>query len=305
MTTVPTARGVVTGSDLGRTFMPERVLLRPGTSDVRQGRADGSGSEDDRVADAVRRLTALADQGVRTIVDPTVDAPGRYVPWIQRIADQVPQVNIVVATGGSTDAGPDAGPDAGSRGRGSSIDLRVGRELPDPMVDRFVRDLTDGFAGTGVRAGMLTCAVDRDGLTPGAERAMRAVARAHHATDAPITVHTHPGSRTGLAVRRVLCDEEGVEPRRIVLANSGDTTDVDHLAELADAGFVLGMDRFGISLRTTFGARADTLVEMCRRGYAASMVLSQEVLPHVRAAGVRADEITQMLVDVPRRVLAG
>ena len=35
---------------------------------------------------------------------------------------------------------------------------------------------------------------------------------------------------------------------------------------LADLGLVLGMDRFGINLATTFEARADTLVAMVRRG---------------------------------------
>ncbi|HYB17582.1 MAG TPA: hypothetical protein VEF71_19235, partial [Streptosporangiaceae bacterium] len=128
-------------------------------------------------------------------------------------------------------------------------------------------------------------------MTPGVERVMRAVAAAHHRTGVPITVHTHPGSRTGLEVKRVLCDSAGVDPGRVVLGHSGDTTDCDHLAELADAGFILGMDRFGLNAETTFEARAGTLVEMCRRGYAERMVLSQDascyidwidpnVLPH-------------------------
>jgi phosphotriesterase-related protein len=34
------------------------------------------------------------------------------------------------------------------------------------------------------------------------------------------------------------------------------------------------MDRFGVNPETTFEARADTLVEMRRRGYAERMVLS-------------------------------
>jgi phosphotriesterase-related protein len=101
-------------------------------------------------------------------------------------------------------------------------------------------------------------------MTAGVERVMRAVARAHRATGVPITVHTHPGSRQGLAAHEVLADE-GVDPRRVVLGHSGDTTDADHLTELAEAGFVLGMDRFGINLGTTFDARADIVVEMCRR----------------------------------------
>jgi phosphotriesterase-related protein len=97
---------------------------------------------------------------------------------------------------------------------------------------------------------------------------------------------------------------------------------------LADAGFVLGMDRFGINVDTTFEARADTLVEMCRRGYARSMVLSQDascymdwlapgvmdllpqwpythvvddVLPYVRERGVAEEQIETMLVANPRR----
>ncbi|WP_217651280.1 phosphotriesterase family protein [Geodermatophilus nigrescens] len=199
--------------------------------------------------------------------------------------------------------------------------------MPDPMVDMFVGDIRDGIAGTGVRAAFLKCAIDHQGLTPGVERVMRAVAGAHRATGAPITVHTHPGSRQGLAVQRVF-DDEGVDPRRVVLGHSGDTTDADHLTELAEAGFVLGMDRFGINLDTTFEARADIVVEMCRRGFAGQMVLSQDascyidwlapgvmdllpqwhythihedVLPYLREHGVTEEQITTMLVDVPRR----
>ena len=125
-----------------------------------------------------------------------------------------------------------------------------------------------------------------------------------------------------------MCDEEGVRPDRIVLGHSGDSTDVEHLTSLAEAGFVLGMDRFGINLETTFEARADTLVEMCRRGFAGQMVLSQDascyidwidpalmaalpqwhylhiendVLPYVRERDVTEKMITEMLVEVPRR----
>jgi len=159
-------------------------------------------------------------------------------------------------------------------------------------------------------------------------RVMRAVARAHRQTGAPITVHTHPGSRTGLAVKTLLCDEEGVDPTRVVLGHSGDSGDVDHLSALADQGFILGMDRFGINVETTFEARADTLVEMCRRGYADRMVLAHDaacyldwidpnvialmtqwnylhihddVLPYVRERGVSDAQIETMLVEVPRR----
>ncbi|NJC72650.1 phosphotriesterase [Planosporangium thailandense] len=326
MSPVNTVRGPVDSADLGRTYMHEHIFVL--TADVQQNYPDEWGDEEARVADAVAKLSELAGQGVRTIVDPTVIGLGRYIPRIQRVAEQVPDLNIVVATGCYT---------YGDvpfffHYRGPALNAAVGAELPDPMVDMFVGDIEDGIAGTGVKAGMLKCAIDHPGLTPGVERVMRAVAKAHHRTGTPITVHTHPGSRTGLAVKRVLCDEEGVDPRRVVLGHSGDTGDVDHLTELAEAGFVLGMDRFGLNLDTTFEARADTLVEMCRRGYADRMVLSQDascyldwvdpnvvpllsqwnylhiekdVLPYVRERGVTDEQITTMLVDVPRRFFEG
>ncbi|MGR7024188.1 phosphotriesterase family protein [Geodermatophilus sp. URMC 62] len=320
MPQVQTVRGPVDTAELGPTLMHEHVFVL--NADVQQNYPEEWGSEDDRVADAVQKLTKLAATGVRTIVDPTVIGLGRYIPRIQRIAEQV-DLNVVVATGCYTyDDVPFF-----FHHRGPALNEAVGAEVPDPMVDMFVGDIESGIAGTGVRAGVLKCAIDHQGLTAGVERVMRAVAKAHRATGVPITVHTHPGSHTGLQVQKVLGDE-GVDPRRVVLGHSGDSTDADHLTELAEAGFVLGMDRFGINLDTTFEARADIVVEMCRRGFAGQMVLSQDascyidwlapgvmdllpqwhythihedVLPYLREQGVTEAQITTMLVDNPRR----
>lgn len=321
MAQVQTVLGPIDTADLGRTYMHEHVFVL--TPDVQQNYPGEWGDEDTRVDDAVQKLTALAASGVRTIVDPTVVGLGRYIPRIKRIAVQVPELNIVVATGCYT---------YGDvpfffHYRGPALNEAVGAELPDPMVDMFVADITEGIAGTGVKAGMLKCAIDHQGMTGGVERVMRAVAKAHRATGVPITVHTHPGSQQGLQAARVL-GEEGVDPRRVVLGHSGDSTDVEHLSALADAGFVLGMDRFGINLDTTFEARADTVVEMCRRGYAEAMVLAhdascyidwlapgvmdllpqwhylhieQDVLPYLREHGVTDEQIDTMLVGNPRR----
>jgi len=318
---VQTVRGPVDTADLGTTLMHEHIFVL--TADVQQNYPEEWGSEEERISDAVRRLSELPGRGIRTIVDPTVIGLGRYIPRIQRIAEQVPDLNIVVATGCYTyDDVPFF-----FHYRGPALNAAVGAEVPDPMVDMFVKDIEEGITGTGVKAGLLKCAIDHQGMTSGVERVMRAVAKAHRRTGVPITVHTHPGSRQGLEAQRVLGDE-GVDPGRVVLGHSGDTTDVEHLTELAEAGFVLGFDRFGINLDTTFEARADTLVEMCRRGYAGQIVLSQDancyidwlapgvmdllpqwhythihddVLPYVREHGVTDEQIDTMLVANPRR----
>jgi phosphotriesterase-related protein len=316
MTTVESVRGPVQLSDLGTTLMHEHVFVL--TADMQNNQME-PWDEEARVADAVAKLRELKAVGVDTIVDPTVIGLGRYIPRIQRINEQV-DINIIPATGVYTyDDVPFY-----FHYRGPALDA----SLPEPMVDMFVKDITEGIAGTGVKAAFLKCAIDHNGMTPGVERVMRAVAKAHRQTGVPITVHTHPGSQQGLAAKRVL-GEEGVDFSRVVLGHSGDSTDADHLAALADDGFILGMDRFGIDSILDFDSRVGIVVELARRGYAAKMVLSQDascyidwidpvvlpqmlprwtfthihndVLPALRKAGVSEEDIDTMLVGNPRR----
>jgi phosphotriesterase-related protein len=93
--TVQTVRGPVEAAALGRVLMHEHVFVL-GT-EIRQNYPDAWGGEKSRVSDAVARLRALKERGIDTIVDPTVIGPGRYLPRIQRINEQV-DINIVPAT---------------------------------------------------------------------------------------------------------------------------------------------------------------------------------------------------------------
>jgi phosphotriesterase-related protein len=327
MPQVQTVLGPVDASALGRVLMHEHIFVL--TADVQQNYPEEWGSEDDRVADAVRRLAALAAAGISTIVDVTVIGQGRYIPRIRRIAEQVPELNIVVATGCYTF---DEVPMFFWRRTPADEEL-AGRPAVDPMQSFFVRDITDGITGTGARAGMLKCAVDAGGLTPGVERVLRNVARAHVATGGtPITIHTHAAGKHGPGILAVL-REEGVDLSRVVLGHSGDAVrDPDYLESMAEAGLTLGMDRFGIDHFASFQERSDLVVELCRRGLAGRMVLShdtcchidwfspgtltplkdwhylhisQDVLPYLRDHGVPEDDIEAMLVRNPARILAG
>jgi phosphotriesterase-related protein len=322
MAQVETIRGPVDTDALGVTLMHEHVFIL--NEEIRANYPSeypAGWDHDARVDDAIVKLTALAGRGCRTIVDPTVIGLGRDINRVKRVADGT-ELNIIVAAGLYTY---------------NDVPFYFSYRLPaaggaDPMTALFVRDLTAGIADTGVRAAFLKCAVDEPGLTPGVERVLRAVCRAHVETGAPITVHTHPRSGTGREVVRVL-RAEGADLTRVVLGHSGDTTDLDYLSELADAGCLLGMDRFGINLITSFEDRVATVAGMCERGYAESMVLSHDaacyidwfppdipqrfapdwnflhifddVLPALRDRGVTDDQIDTMLVANPRRYFGG
>jgi phosphotriesterase-related protein len=51
--------------------------------------------------------------------------------------------------------------------RGPALNEALGTEVPDPMAEMFVKDITDGVADTGVQAGMLKCAIDHQGSRSG------------------------------------------------------------------------------------------------------------------------------------------
>ena len=316
---VETVRGAIGTTDLGVTLMHEHVFVL--SPEIMANYPEGWGDETAREDAAVEKLNALKAAGVDTIVDPTVIGLGRYIPRIQRVAART-DLQIVVATGVYTYG--DVPMYFHFTGPGTALNG------PETMTDLFIRDITEGIAGTGVKAAILKCATDEAGITPGVDRVLRATAAAHRATGVPITTHTHAHSRRGLEQQRIFA-EEGVDLSRVVIGHSGDSTDLDYLEELIAAGSYLGMDRFGIDNILSFDDRVDTVVTMCQRGHADKMVLAHDascyidwlpeaalplvlpnwhylhihndVLPALRQRGVTEDQITTMLVENPAAIL--
>ncbi|GAA2549880.1 phosphotriesterase-related protein [Mycolicibacterium diernhoferi] len=320
MSDVETARGPVRTADLGVTLMHEHVFIM--STEVAENYPDAWGDEDRRIADAITRLDELKSRGVDTVVDLTVIGLGRYLPRIAAIAAAT-EINIVVATGLYTYN--DVPMRFHFQGPGTLLDG------PEIMTEMFVRDITEGIAGTGIKAAILKCATDEPGVTPGVERVLRAVAGAHRETGVPISTHTHAGSRRGLEQQRIFA-EEGVDLSRVVIGHSGDSTDLDYLEELIAGGSYLGMDRFGVDLILPFEQRVDTVARMCERGHAEKMVLSHDascyfdalpeevlaaalpnwhylhihndVIPALKQRGVTDEQLRTMLVDNPRRIFS-
>ena len=132
MKRVETVRGSIAVPDLGRTYMHEHIFVL--TPDMQNNYPEEWGSTEARIQEAASKLNGLVSQGVQTIVDLTVVGLGRNIPLIQKVAQLVPGLNIVVATGIYTyDQLP------------LYYRFRQKRSgYSDPMVDLFVRDIEDG-----------------------------------------------------------------------------------------------------------------------------------------------------------------
>jgi phosphotriesterase-related protein len=309
MTEIQTAKGPVDSSRLGRVLMHEHVVvIHP---ELHQNYPSGW-EEQSGVRDSIEKLNEAKTGGVDTIVDMTVIGLGRDVERIARIAKET-ELNIIVATGVySYDEVPGPWHYRASDG-------------PDPLVELFVRDITEGSPETGVRAGILKATTDKPGVTPDVDRVLRAIAQAHRQTGVPISTHSDAASQTGLEQQRVFA-EEGVDLERVVIGHCGDTNDAAYLEKLIDKGSYIGMDRFGLP---KFEDRVDIVATMCERGYADRMVLSHDtavfqhwvppaslkmlpdwhflhvlndVVPALEERGVTEEQIEQMLINNPRRI---
>jgi phosphotriesterase-related protein len=313
MAMVETVRGPVAIEELGSTLMHEHVFVLDPEAIANYGSAWGPNLWDEqvRVADAIAKLRAVSDAGIRTLVDPTVVGLGRFVPRLQRINAEV-DLNIVVATG-----------------------LYAFMELPqffryrspDQLAELFVRDIRDGIEDTGVRAAFLKCAIEEHGLVGDVPTIVAAIAAASLETGAPIMVHTNAVARTGLLAIEAFA-KEGVDLANVVIAHVGDSNDLGYIREIAASGAFLGCDRFGIEHFNPLDRRIETLLALVAEGYAERIHLGHDaacfydfmvgdekfadekpdyllvqnvVLPALREAGVAEEQIDAMTTESARR----
>ncbi len=320
MRQVQTVSGPVPADALGLALTHEHIVLLDTEIEVNRV---GRWRDEVEIPAATESLRLAKAAGVDTLVDLTAIGQGRNVERVRRIAAGT-GLNVVVATGiYAFDRMPRF---FAARGPGTA------NGGPEPIEEFFVREITDGIAGTRIRAGVIKCATDVEGVTEDVGRILRAAARAHRRTGAPISTHTDAGTFRGRDQQR-LFREEGVDLTRVVIGHCGDSTDLGYLTELLDAGSYLGMDRFGYDLKLSPPARIETVAELVRRGYADRLLLShdapcygdglepatrerlwpnchhryvvEQVVPGLLERGVSAEAIDQMLVRNPARLLGG
>jgi phosphotriesterase-related protein len=318
MPTIETLNGPIDTSELGTVLMHEHVFNI--TAEIQLVHPGFNGWDPEvEVPKAREELRRVKEAGIDTFVELSPIGLGRSLDLIRRAAEGS-GLNVVLATGVYTyDVLPRPWHFSGP---GTLLD-------GDEPLDALMRaDLTEGIEGSGVKPGMLKCAIDAAGVTEHIERAVRSICRIHKETGTPVCIHTHPETRRGLDALRLL-GEEDVDPRNVMLAHCGDTTDLDHLEELAASGALLGMDRFGLDILLPFEERVSTVVAMCERGHADKMILSQDancfsdwfppgleaqvspnwhflhviqdVVPALLERGVSQEQVDLMLRENPRR----
>lgn len=218
--------------------------------------------DDERAYEAaVAQVRSAQEKGVETIIDPACMDIGRDVHLARRVVEET-GIKLIMGTGiyGL---------------RYTFLPPFFANREPDALVDAFVHDIEVGIQGTDSKAAFLKCAVDEPGVTDDVEKVLRTIAQASKKTGRPIMAHSQPSTRRGLEIMDIF-DDEGIDPKTVQVAHTGDTDDIDYIEELLARGPYIGMDRYGLDMFLPTEKRNATVIELCKRGYANRMTLSQD-----------------------------
>ena len=322
MATIETVLGPIDSAELGFTLMHEHLLLA--AAGVLRDYPELLGGR--LLERIVATLTAAKTGGVDTIVDASTFEKGREVSLMAE-ASRRSGVTIVAATGWHNELPRFF--------RGVSV---------NQLAELFSREIVEGISGTGIKAAVLKAGSDREGVTAQEESILRAVARAHRNTGAPIILHSYAPGEIGRRQLEVLT-EEGVDPGRVKVDHCNNTTNVDYLLWLLDQGCYLGMDHYPTyrgpdplhqGRRVGPLQRTETLKALLDRGHARRvcpshdwiaariiagdgpseeqrrqlnplefLYVSQVVIPQLREMGVEERTLESLCVEAPRRFFEG
>jgi len=265
---------------------------------------------------AMEELLAFKRAGGRTVVDVTSVGHGRDVAGVRRLAERT-GLHVVVGTGYYVQ---------------TTHPPQVSTQCIEEIVAWMVGEVEQGIEGTPARAGIIGEIGVSQSLREDEEKVLRAAARAHRQTGAPLSVHVSVGGTALLDIHRVLREEE-VPPSRVILSHMDASVPRDALYRAADWGYYLSFDGFGNewyddSARSQSPRDVDRvrgLQDLLNRGHLRQLLLGHNVklkmlltryggwgyghllvnvVPFMRRMGVAPKQITTMLIYNAARAFA-
>ncbi|MFB2551770.1 phosphotriesterase family protein [Ensifer soli] len=179
---------------------------------------------------AIEELKAFAEQGGRTVVEPTCKSIGREPAALKRISE-ASGLNIVMGAGYYL---------------GSSHPPELSAMSVKDIADDIVSEALDGVGSTGVRPGLIGEIGVSSDFTADEEKSLRGAAQAQVRTGLPLMVHLPGWFRFGHRVLDIVA-EEGGDLRHTVLCHMNPSHgDLAYQSELAERGAFLEYDMIGM-----------------------------------------------------------
>ena len=231
---INTVTGPVSSDDLGGVLAHEHIYFGyPGY----QGDASCNVWDEERFFGVIEPVIAeIKAQGIRTVVDATPNDMGRNPELLKKVSERC-GINIICSTGYYYETG----------GAPAYWNFRRGFGFPveDELYELFLKELTEGIAGSGIKAGVMKVGSSIGEITE-YERLMFKVACRIAREDPDARIVTHCSHGTMLKEQAELFIEEGVNPKQVQLGHFCDTVDLSVQIDVLEKGFYAGFDRFGM-----------------------------------------------------------
>lgn len=263
MPLIRTLLGDIRPEELGVTYAHEHIVCHPPYWAER--------GEDDLLLDDPAK--SLADvvlfraAGGHTIIDATCPDYGRNVAAVAEIS-RAAGVHVVAT------AGLNKGFLWAARMPCRSITFAewIDGQTVDDLARWVAAEVTAGIEGTGYRAGQVKFGTGYNTISPREEQVLRAVARAHLATGAPLHSHTEVGT---MALEQIeILREEGVDLARVSFGHMDRNPDTYYHLKVAETGAFLCFDGLGKVKYGPESVRIQCILELVRRGYGGQVLIS-------------------------------
>jgi phosphotriesterase-related protein len=159
--------------------------------------------------------------------------------------------------------------------KGLWFDPMISDWTKEKMESHIVREVTEGIEDTGVRGGCIKFGSGYNSISELEERVIRAGARAHRTTGAPLHGHTEAGTM-GLEQLDIL-EDEGVDLSRVAITHVSRNPDPWYLRKMAERGAFLCFD--GLSKVKYFpeSVRIDAIIRLCWLGYQTQILIGGDL----------------------------
>ncbi|MCU0514715.1 MAG: phosphotriesterase-related protein [Anaerolineae bacterium] len=304
MPVIRTVCGDIAPDRLGFTYLHEHLI----------GGALKPGSDPDLTLDqpeaAAAELRVFAAAGGGALVEMSPVDYGRNPLALRRLSEAT-GVHIITVTGFI---------------KGTSMEPFVADRSLNQIADRMIAEVLEGIDATGIRAGVIKAGSSKDSITPTEEKVLRAAARAHRETGAPISTHTEAGT---MALEQIaLLRSEGVPPERMLIGHLDRRLDWEYHLAVARTGAHFGYDQFGKTKYAPDATRVDFVARLVQAGFRDQLALSgdlarrsnfpaygfpdapgyahliQRVVPLLHQAGLSQADVDALFITTPARLLA-
>lgn len=258
MAFVRTVCGDIEPSKLGKTMAHEHLFMQ-------KGRVDGPETDLSlwRWDPAVAMAKEFVGAGGGCIVEATPRYWDGRDPAGMAAVSRMTGLNIVASTG--------------VFGAGPWNDLT--KEFADKSIDEiaegFIKEIEEGMDGTDIKAGSIKGCSMYNYITPGAEKAMRAGARAAIATGAPM--HTHTDCGTFGIEQMEIVESEGLPLDQFMVCHIDRNPDYWYHKQLAKKGVYLCYDGPGKAKYYPDEIRINVLKRLVADGFGKQIVFSNDM----------------------------